>query len=96
MSRKGIVRAASVTTTTALFLPARADRTGLVLFAPVAGNYTVSDSPAITPGSGIYMIAGMAPVNLDEASVGDLTQQALYAVGSLDPTSFGYVEVVGG
>ncbi|MFZ4580630.1 MAG: hypothetical protein ACOYOB_19770 [Myxococcota bacterium] len=92
--RKGIIRRGDATTSIALFLPARQDRVGLTLFAPASGSYTVGDSSSVSNGYGVYLVAGMAPVVLNEENAGDLVKQALYVIAS-GSIGFGFIELTG-
>lgn len=93
MARRGDIRTATASTTVTLLLGERSNRRAIILYAPAAGSYTVSDGPAITNGQGVYVVAGGQPVVLDAAIVGDLTQQSLFVVASA-AMSFGIIEVV--
>ena len=93
MAKKGDIRTATATTSVSVLLGERNNRTCVILFPPSAGSYTVSDSPAITNGEGVFMTATSQAVVLDRATVGDLPAQALFVIAS-GTLSFGIIEVV--
>lgn len=92
MARSGDIRTATASTTAFVLLGERKNRRAVILFAPVSGSYTVSDSPAITNGQGVYIAAGMPPVVLDYDTVGTLVTQPLYVIASI-AMEFGIIEV---
>ncbi len=93
MARKGDIQTATATTSVSVLVGERSNRRALVLFAPAAGSYTVSDSPSIINGQGVYLTSTSDPVTLDYAVVGDLVQQALFVLAS-GTMSFGIIEVI--
>jgi hypothetical protein len=90
---QGLIRSGSATMSAALVVPSRASRRAFVVFAPASGSCTISDSPNITNGEGVFAAAGNPAVKLDQGVVGDLVKQVLCVVGSAS-SSLGLVEVL--